>query len=119
MRKDDKRSDIYFAGNILYHMLSGQAPLRETRDRLQRLSITRFEEIVPITTLVPDLPTPLAIVVNKSMELNPQKRYQTPAEMLAELQLAERRIAESIATVGHPTVATGDEEAAGPSGARR
>lgn len=112
VRKDDKRSDIYFAGNILYHMLSGQAPLRETRDRIQRLSITRFEEILPITSLVPDLPTPLAIVVNKAMELNPQKRYQTPAEMLAELQLAERRIAEMSNDSVHTADASGGEEAA-------
>lgn len=94
VRKDDKRSDIYFAGSILYNMLTGQAPLRETRDRIQRLSIQRFEEIVPITTLLPELPTPVAIVVNKSMELNPQRRYQTPAEMLADLQLAEKRLSE-------------------------
>ena len=38
VRKDDTRSDIYFLGCIFYHMLTGQAPLSETRDRLQRLS---------------------------------------------------------------------------------
>lgn len=97
VRKDDKRSDIYFAGNMLYHMISGQAPLRETRDRTQRLSITRFEEIVPISTLLPNLPAPVALVINKSMELNPQKRYQTPAEMLADLQAAQQRIDEAAA----------------------
>jgi serine/threonine-protein kinase len=111
VRKDDKRSDIYFAGCIMYNMLSGKAPLRETKDRLQRLSLARFEEIVPITTLVPDLPVPLAIVVNKSMDLNPTKRYQTPAEMLEELRLAERRITEG--DVDEPTPAA--ETAAGPS----
>ena len=98
VRKDDKRSDIYFAGGILYHMLTGVAPLRETRDRLQRLSITRFEEIVPITKLDPTLPVPLAIVVNKSMELNPQRRYQTPAEMVDDLQMARKRIMQAAET---------------------
>jgi serine/threonine-protein kinase len=119
VRKDDKRSDIYFAGSILYHMLSGQAPLRETRDRIQRLSIQRFEEIVPITTLLPDLPTPVAIVVNKAMELNPQRRFQTPAEMLAELQLAERRISDA-ADDGHPLAegAAGEADAGASSGGR-
>jgi serine/threonine-protein kinase len=117
VRKDDKRSDIYFAGNILYHMLSGQAPLRETRDRIQRLSISRFEEIVPISTLLPNLPTPLTIVVNKSMELNPQKRYQTPAEMLTELQNAQKRIA----TADHAEADVeqrSDENGSSPSGPR-
>lgn len=95
VRKDDNRSDIYFAGCIFYHMLTGTAPLLETKDRLQRLSITRFEEITPVTNLEPALPVPAAIVVNKSMELNPSRRYQTPAEMLEDLQLAKRRIEEA------------------------
>jgi len=98
VRKDDKRSDIYFAGCILYHMLTGKPPLRETRDRLQRLSITRFEEAAPITTLEPQLPVPVAIVVNKAMELNPSRRYQTPAEMLTDLRLAKRRMEEAAET---------------------
>ena len=33
VRKDDSRSDIYFMGCMFYHMLTGQAPLTETRDR--------------------------------------------------------------------------------------
>ena len=47
VRKDDTRSDIYFLGCIFYHMLTGQAPLSETKDRLQRLSKQRFLEVVP------------------------------------------------------------------------
>ncbi len=34
VRKDDPRSDVYFAGNMLYHMLAGTPALTETRDRL-------------------------------------------------------------------------------------
>jgi serine/threonine-protein kinase len=117
VRKDDKRSDIYFAGCIMYNMLSGKAPLRETKERIQRLSLARFEEIVPITTLVPDLPVPVAIVVNKSMDLNPTKRYQTPAEMLEELRLAERRLEEGDVG-GELAAASGAEGAAGPGAAR-
>ncbi|MCA9267723.1 MAG: protein kinase [Planctomycetales bacterium] len=97
VRKDDLRSDIYFAGCILYHMLTGQAPLRETRDRTQRLSITRFEEILPITAHLPDLPAPVVAIVSKAMDLNPTRRYQTPAEMVVDLKLAARRIEEAAA----------------------
>lgn len=95
VRKDDKRSDIYFSGCILYHMLTGKPPLRETRDRTQRLSIARFEEIVPITNLLPDLPTPVAMVVNRAMELNPSRRHQTPAELLEDLQQVQHRLEEA------------------------
>lgn len=94
VRKDDTRSDIYFLGCIYYHMLSGQAPLPEGRDRVQRLSKWRFQRIRPIRQLAPDVPDAVALVVNKAMMLDPAKRYQTPAEMLADLRIAARRLAE-------------------------
>jgi len=94
VRKDDTRSDIYFLGCMYYHMLSGQAPLPEGRDRVQRLSKWRFQRIRPIRQLVPGVPDPVALVVNKAMSLDPNKRYQTPAEMLADLHIASRRLAE-------------------------
>jgi serine/threonine-protein kinase len=92
VRKDDPRSDIYFAGCMLYNMLTGQPPLVETKDRTQRLSKTRFENITPIQSLEPDLPPRVVAVVNKAMELNVNRRYQTPGEFLADLKLTEKRL---------------------------
>lgn len=99
VHKDDPRSDIYFAGCIYYNMLTGEPPLHETIDRLQRLSVSRFENIVPATTLEPELPNPVAKVVHKAMELSPSRRYQSPADMLAELKSASRLLA-SLAAAG-------------------
>ena len=45
VRKDDPRSDIYFLGCIFYHMLTGKPPIYETKDRIQRLSKSRFEDV--------------------------------------------------------------------------
>ena len=92
VRKDDPRSDIYFAGAMFYHMLSGRPALVETKDRSQRLSKTRFENIAPITDLVPDLNHRVASVVNKSMELNVSRRYQSPKEFLADLQKVSKKM---------------------------
>ena len=92
VRKDDPRSDIYFAVCILYHMLTGSAPLVETRDRAQRLSKTRFETISPIQQLEPELPRRVVMIVKKAMELNVNRRYQTPAEFLADIKLAQKRL---------------------------
>ena len=49
VKKDDPRSDIYFAGCMFYQMLTGVAPLPETKDRTQRLSVSRFRENPPIS----------------------------------------------------------------------
>lgn len=91
VRKNDHRSDIYFAGAVFYHLLTGVAPLTETRDRLLRMSIGRFEEIKPILKLEPELPSYVVNIVSQSLCLQPANRYQEPHEMLAELKHAESR----------------------------
>lgn len=87
VRKGDPRSDIFFAGCIYYHMLTGQAPLVETRDRTQRLSKSRFSEIPPVMQVNPELPPAYATVVNRAISFDPDRRYQTPGEMAADLRL--------------------------------
>ncbi|REJ70635.1 MAG: serine/threonine protein kinase [Planctomycetota bacterium] len=85
VKRDDPRSDLYFVGCMLYHMLTGMPPLSETKDRTKRMSKTRFFEVVPIGQKLPMLPQSVASLVNKAMELDPQRRHQTPREMLLEV----------------------------------
>ncbi len=92
VRRDDTRSDIYFVGCIFYHMLTGFPALSETRDRLQRLSKNRFSEVAPIQRVDPVLPSAVTLIVNKSMMLDPARRYQSPSEMLHDLRSALKRI---------------------------
>jgi serine/threonine-protein kinase len=95
VRKDDTRSDIFFAGCIYYQLMSGRPALAETRERSQRLSKSRFEAIKPIVDVAPTIPLALARVVSKAIELDPARRYQTPGEMLADLKLAAKRVADA------------------------
>jgi serine/threonine-protein kinase len=89
-RQDDPRTDIFFAGTILYQMLTAHPALPENRDRAQA-GKARYQDIKPILDLVPSLPLPLTMVVNKAIEFDPDKRYQTPSDMLVELKLAIKR----------------------------
>ena len=97
VRKDDARSDIYFLGCIYYHMLTGQPPLSETRDPVQRLNKQRFLDVVPIQKAEPSLAACVTNVVNKAMMFDPEYRYQSPAAMLADLRAAQKRLAEDVA----------------------
>jgi len=105
VRRDDPRSDLYFVGCMLYNMLVGMPPLSETKDRMKRMSKTRFYEVVPIEMKLPMLPDHLVSLVSKAMELDPQRRHQTPREMLLEVDKVFGRI--------------GDAEASGKSALRR
>jgi serine/threonine-protein kinase len=90
-RQDDPRTDIYFAGTILYQMLTAHPALPDNRDRAQA-GRARYQDIKPILELVPKLPLPLTMVVNKALEFDPEKRYQTPGDMLVDLKLAIKRV---------------------------
>ena len=94
VRKDDPRSDIYFLGCIFYHILTGKPPIYETKDRIQRLSKSRFQDVEPIAQVDPEIPRPIVAVVNRSMDLDAGMRYQTPGEMLTDLKGAMERLNE-------------------------
>ncbi len=85
VKRNDLRSDIFFLGCILYHMLAGESPLYETRERIKRLSPKRYREIAPITNHVAKLPHRVVILVNRLMDLNADQRIQSPGQALYEL----------------------------------
>lgn len=93
VRKDDQRSDIYFLGVIYYHMLAGHSPLSETRDRIQRLSKSRYVDIVPLQEAEPGVSKMVAGIIGQAMHIDPEKRYQNPAQMLVDLNIATERLA--------------------------
>jgi len=45
VQRDDRRSDIFFLGCMLYHMIAGQPAMDETRERMKRLSPQRFRNM--------------------------------------------------------------------------
>lgn len=83
--RDDKRSDTYFLGCMFYHMLAGQPPLSEVKERSKRLSPQRFRDVEPITNLNPNLPHRVVVLCHRLMELDPEKRPQTPGLALKEI----------------------------------
>ena len=64
----DVRSDIYRLGATLYHLLCGQRPAKNAK------------EVVPLSGK--EFSPQLVKIISKSMEPNPDLRYQTAEEML-------------------------------------
>ncbi len=106
VRKDDPRSDIYFLGSMMYHILSGESPLTETRDRLARLNVSRFREVPHLNKVAPEVPNNVAAIVHKALEFDPSKRYQTPTEALEDIRTTLERL-ESGDTVTPARIAAG------------
>ena len=84
--RNDPRSDVYFLGCILYHMIAGVSPLLETRERIKRLSPRRYKEVQPLTNHNDALPHRVVILCNRLMELNPANRIQSPEQALRETE---------------------------------
>ena len=80
----DARSDVYSTGVLLFELLTGSPPF--TGDSPVAVAYQHVRENAPPpSSLNPDVPPELDAIVLKAMAKNPANRYQTAAEMRADL----------------------------------
>jgi len=82
----DARGDIYSLGMTLYEALVGQVPFTNTDTDFSIRQAIVEGKIPPPDKLNPNLPKGIVRVIQKSIEKDPAKRYQTAAEMWDELE---------------------------------
>jgi eukaryotic-like serine/threonine-protein kinase len=83
----DARSDLYSAGCLLYELLTGRPPF--TGDSPVAIAYQHVRENpVPPSRVDPDVPSWADAIVLKAMAKSPDDRYQTAADMRADLQRA-------------------------------
>jgi eukaryotic-like serine/threonine-protein kinase len=81
----DIRADIYGLGATFYFLLAGHPPF-PVGTVSQKLLWHRTKEPTPIQQIRPEVPEGLAVVVGKMMAKDPKARYQTPAQVAADLE---------------------------------
>ncbi len=84
----DTRSDLYSAGVILWHMLTGGVPFTGTMQQI----MAKHQMQPPPWAALADVPEPVVALLRRLLEKQPEDRYQTPRELREAIRAAETRM---------------------------
>jgi serine/threonine protein kinase/Tol biopolymer transport system component len=87
----DARTDIFSFGLVLYEMATGHRAFQRATEPVLHDVIVRHS-FVPVRKLNPTLPVRFGAIVHKALERNRDSRYQTAAELCADLEKVEREL---------------------------
>ncbi|RZL32474.1 MAG: serine/threonine protein kinase [Rubrivivax sp.] len=83
--RSDPRSDLFALGVMLYHLATGERPFGQP-DSVRGLRRRLYVEPVPPRAIRPDLPPWLQEVILHCLEVQPERRYQSAAQLALDLR---------------------------------
>ena len=90
----DARSDLFSMGAVLYEMACGQCPF-PGKHLVEVLQAIQHRQPTPLEQLRPKIPSRLGGIIKKALQKDCSMRYQSAAEMRADLQAFRDRLAVS------------------------
>src|ERR1700680_577563 len=95
----DPRTDLFSFGVVLYEMATGKKPFTGNNVIMTLDAVLHTKPPSPLT-LNPTLPKEIEGVVGKAMEKDRSKRYQSAAEMKADLQRLKKETESGLSRTG-------------------
>jgi tetratricopeptide (TPR) repeat protein len=81
----DARSDVYSLGVLLYEFLAGRLPYEVSPQLHQAARAIREQDPAPLSEISRDGQADLETIANKALEKDKNRRYQSAAELAADL----------------------------------
>ncbi|MGD0475747.1 MAG: protein kinase [Candidatus Velthaea sp.] len=106
----DARSDLYSVGVVMYEVFTGRVPFKSPTDDLVAVIFAHVNDVpASLRTINRAIPPQIDRIVLRLLEKNPELRYQTARELIAELK----------ALIGGPAPSPGPRNLAGIEGPPR
>lgn len=97
----DHRSDIFSLGILLHQMVTGRRPFGGD-SAASLLSALLRDTAPPVTEIRPDVPPRLARMIQRCLEKDPARRYQSVADLHTDLADLQQEMTSGISTLPAP-----------------
>jgi len=98
---EDFRSDMYSLGGTLFHAIAGRPPFEADTASMVALKHLK-SKAVSLQAFAPDVSSATAYVINRTLNKDPDQRYQSYAEMIEHLEYARAQLSEAAAGPRRP-----------------
>lgn len=90
---EDFRSDMYSLGGTIFHALAGRPPFEAETASMVALKHIKSKN-VSLQTFAPHVSSETSYIINRMLDKDPDRRYQSYAELIEHLQYARANLLE-------------------------